>query len=191
MMGNLFNKWSLSAYVADKNEQLRNEVSKLSVAYSDNTDDLQKKLIEKYTIEPLNLYEPNPSEPREIILERKNMFNETIKTKAFEISVIIPFNGEKDLFYCMPSHSTVIYLEKGVTIGHSKITAKIVLDKLDDQKYKNKLKKIISDLSTNIPRVNSEINPWNQNIESKVIELIEERKKISSAKENFMNKIKS
>ena len=190
MMGNIFNKYFLNHFVDAFRKGLTAEIDKLEITDSTNVIQLVERLKSKYTIEPLLLKEAIPSEPVETHEERQDMFGRgTYKQKVFKITVSIPFDGNHELFDCHPSTSTVIYLDRNVRINPGSINASIVLDVLDPAKYQAQVGKIISDLSSNIPRVNAEIEPWNNGLESYIKSLLEQRKGVVSKKFDFMEKI--
>lgn len=189
MLGNLHNKYFLSEYINSVRKALNEKVDKLEITDSTDISDLIERLKAEFTIESIVIKEPQPSEPKETYQERMNMFRETYKQKVFKIDVIIPFDGNPDLFYCHPSTSTVVYLNNNVKINKGYVSASIILDDLDENKYKSAIGKIVSDLSTNIPRVNSEIAPWNNSLESYIRQLLEQRKEVVAKKLDFMEKI--
>jgi len=190
MKGNIFGKYFLNDFVDVFRKSLTAEVDKLEITESTNVIQLVERLKAKYTIEPLVLKEAVPSQPTETHQERQDMFGSgTYKQKVFKISVTIPFDGNHELFQCHPSTSTVIYLPESVRINTSYISAEIVLEDLDPTKYNSQIGKIISDLSSNIPRVNVEILPWNNGLENYIKQILEQRKGVVSKKFDFMEKI--
>jgi len=189
MMGNLFNKYYLSELINAYRKQLNEDIDRLEITESSNTDSIIERLIDKATIEPIEIQEPRPSEPRETTRQRNNHWGESYNQKVYEISVRIPFTGNKDLFYSMPSTSTVVYLEKGVSINANSIDATIVLEELDANKFNSSVSQIIGALKTNLPRIHSEIKPWNDNLESHIRQALEQRKGVIAKKHNFMEQI--
>src|SRR5690554_4848883 len=125
MMGNLFNKYYLSDFVNAYRKSLLERIDKLEITDSTNIPDLVQKLKDEFTIYPITIGEPKPSEPKETTRQRKNDWGENFTQKVFEIFVTIPFVGNSDLFYCMPSSSTVVYLDKSATINRTNVTATI------------------------------------------------------------------
>lgn len=189
MMENPFNKYYLSEYINAYRKNLNEDIDKLEITNSTNTDQIIERLISKATIEPIEIGVPQPSEPKETTRQRKNMWGELYNQKVFEIFVSIPFDGNKDLFYCIPSTSTVVYLDKGVSINSGKITATIVLEDLDTSKYNSEISKIVGTLKTNLPSIHSEIKPWNDNLENYIRQALEKRRGVVSKKHDFMEKI--
>ena len=189
MMGSLHNKYFLNEYINAVRKTLIEKVDKLEITDSININDLVERLKTEFTIYPIAIQEPQPSEPKETYQEMVSMFNERYKKKVFKIDVIIPFDGNADLFSCSPSSCTVVYLDKSVSIKTNHASASIILDDLDENKYKSAVGKIVGDLSMNIPRVNSEIAPWNNALEGYIKQLLEQRKGVVAKKFDFMEKI--
>lgn len=189
MMGNLFNKYFLSDYVNAYRKSLLDKIDKLEITESTNIPSLVDRLKEEFTIFPIEIGEPKPSEPKETKRTRQNHWGESYDQKVFEIYVTIPFDGNSDLFYCSPSTSTVVYLDKNATINKTSVTATIVLEQLDENSYFAQINKIVGTLKTNLPRVHAEIKPWNDELENLIKQSLESRKGVVSKKFDFMEKI--
>lgn len=190
MMGNLFNKWRLGDYINQVNNNLKKEIDKLTDFSNDEIESKKQFLVKKYKIELLELLEPKPMIPNEVMISRKNAWGETVKQKFYEINVNIEFNGDKDLFYCIPSTThTVVYLDSDVSINHNCIVAKLKMEKLDESKYNIRLNKIVKDLSENIPKINIELSAFNLGLESTIENFLKQRIAINSEKNDFMKKI--
>lgn len=188
-MGNLFNKYFLNDFVNHYRQSLSEKIDKLEITDSTDILSLVERLKSEFTIYPIDIKEPKPSEPKETKVQRQNMFRETYQQKVFEIFVTIPFDGNKDLFFCHPSTSTVVYLDKGVSINSNNVTATIILDKLDENAYFSEVNKIIGTLNSNLPRIHAEIKPWNDGLENFIKQSLESRKGVVSQKFDFMEKI--
>lgn len=190
MMGNLHNKYSLSNYVDAYRKKLIEEVDGLEITESTNLDALVERLKARYTILPIALKEPKPSEPQEAQQDVQDTFGRgTYKKKVFVINTTVAFEGNHELFDCSPSRSTIIWLDNGVKINTTSISIATVLDDLDPAKYKARIDKAIGELSTNLPTVHAEIAPWNNRLEGLIRELLEKRKGVVSKKFDFMEKI--
>ncbi|HEX5155053.1 MAG TPA: hypothetical protein VFW07_26600 [Parafilimonas sp.] len=188
-MGSIHNKYYLNEFISGVRNALANEINKLEITESTDIGGLIQKLKREYTIEPLCLEEPKPSEPKEAFETRENMFREQYKQKVYQIKVTIPFQGNEILFQCHPSSCTVVYLDKSVHINSNTITATITLIELNAEKYHEQLSKIMRDVSVNIPMVNAEIAPWNNNLENQIRTWLHERKGVVAKKFDFMEKI--
>ncbi len=189
MMGNIHNKCYLHDYIKTVEKAFTEEVDKLEINDSTEINVLTEKLKAKYIIKPVVLGKPQPSAPKETKLERITPFGQTYMQKVFQINVSIPFEGRRDLFDCAPSTGYNIYLDENVKINNKFVEAVIFLEELDENKYNSSIEKIINDLSANIPTVNLEIEPWNRSLDDRIRQLIEERRRISSKKSEFMEKI--
>ena len=189
MMGNLFNKYFLNDFVNHYRKSLSEKIGKLEITDATDILALVDRLKSEFTIYPIDIKEPKPSEPKETSVQRQNMFREIYQQKVFEIFVTIPFEGNKELFFCHPSTSTVVYLDKNVSINANNVTATIVLDKLDENAYFSKVNEIIGTLKSNLPRIHTEIKPWNDGLENFIKQSLESRKGVVSQKFDFMEKI--
>jgi len=190
MMGNIFNKYYLRDYINEYRKKLNEEIDRLEITDSNNTEVLIEKLVQHATIVPIEIKEPKPSEPVETTIQRQNMWGESYNQKVFEIFVKIPFDGNKDLFYCMPTAGTaIVYLDKGVSINSGSVTATIVLEELDASKFNSAVSKIIGTLKANLPQIHSEIKSWNDRLDTIIRQALENRKGVVAKKHDFMEKI--
>lgn len=192
MMGNIFNKVFIVHYIDDKRKKLFAEIDKLEITESTNIIELIERLNRIYRIGPLKINEVIPKEPIETTRNRKNHWGENYVQKIYEINVSIAFDGDKNLFECYPSTSTSVYIDenKKVTINSNNfISAKIILEDLETSKYESEVSKLKSELSTNIPRLNLEIAPWNDSLETLIKQSLEQRKGLVSKKLDFMESI--
>jgi hypothetical protein len=189
MMGNLFNKYYLSEFIKAYRKKLQEDIDKIEATDATNIEDLVERLKARATINPIELKDPKPSEPKETTRPRQNMFGESYNEKVYEIYVTIPFEGNKDLFYCSPSTSTVVYLDKNFTINSSSVTGTIFLKDLDPTTFNSELSKVVGTLKTNLPRVHAEIKPWNDGLENLIRQSLENRKGVVAKKHDFMEKI--
>uniref|UniRef100_UPI00404A4A45 hypothetical protein n=1 Tax=Fulvivirga sp. TaxID=1931237 RepID=UPI00404A4A45 len=190
MMGNIFNKYYLRDYITEYRNNLNNDIDRLEITDSSDIEELIIRLQKRGTIIPIEIKEPKPSEPVETTRKVKNHWGEYYNQKVFEIFVSIPFDGNKDLFYCMPSAgATIVYLDKGVDINSNSISATIVLDKLDATTFNSSVSKIIGTLKTNLPSIHSEIETWNSGLENYIRQALSNRKVAVSEKHDFMQQI--
>ena len=189
MMGNIFNKYYLNEFINDFRKGLSTEIDKLEITDTTNVIQLVERLKTKFSIEPLVLKEAIPSAPKETTRERINDFRQTYAQKVFEINVSIPFDGNYKLFDCSPSSSRIEYLPENARINIQSVSATIVLEDLDPNKYNSEVSKIVSVLSSNLPIINIEIAPWNTGLENHIKSLLEQRKGVVSKKFDFMEKI--
>ncbi len=189
MMGTLFNKFFLSDFINEYRINLQEEIDRLEITDSSDIGEIVERLVSQATIQPIQIQDPKPSEPRETNKQQKNMWGETYNQKVYEIHVTIPFTGNHNLFYCHPSTSTVVYLDKAFQINQSSVSGKIVLVDLDPNTYKSEVGKIVGTLNSNLPRIHSEIKLWNDGLEIHIKQLLENRKVLVSKKNDFMTQI--
>ncbi|MFW5879624.1 MAG: hypothetical protein ACOCUV_02240, partial [bacterium] len=190
MMGNIFNKYYLRDYINNVRNTLNSEIDRYEITDNFNIEEIIESIVSRFTIDPINIKEPKPHEPQETTQQVKNEWGEMYNRKVYFIEVTIPFDGNKDLFYCMPSAGTaIVYLDKGVEINTDYISATIVLTELDSTAFNNAVSKIIGTLKSNLPNIHKEISSWNNNIESFARQVIEQRKRIVLKKHDFMEQI--
>lgn len=188
-MSDLFRKYYLSEVLSNQRKSLLQRIDKLEV--TDNTDitELVERLKKEFTIYPIIIGQPKPSQPSETTRQTRNDWGQMYNQNVVEITVIIPFEGDYNLFYCMPSQSTVVYLDKNVVIGKTEIKAIITLTQFDENVYFSEVNKIIGTVSANLPRIHAETKPWNDGLETLIQQSIENRKGVVSKKFDFMEKI--
>lgn len=189
MMGNLFNRYYLNDFISGYRKSLFEQIDKLEIIDTTDIPTLVERLKNEFTIDPIVIGEAKPSEPKETILERKNDWGQTFRQKVFEIFVTIPFEGNSDLFFCMPSSSTIVYLDKNATINRTNVTTTVIMQQLDENEYFAQVNKIIKTLQTNLPTIHAEIKPWNDGLETLIKNSLETRKGVVSKKFDFMEKI--
>lgn len=188
-MSDLFRKYYLSEVLSNQRKNLLQRIDKLEVTDNTNIIELAEKIKNEFTIYPIIIGQPEPSQPKETTRQIRNHWGEMYNQNVVEITVTIPFEGDYNLFYCMPSQSTVVYLDKNVVIGKSNIKAIITLTQFDENAYFSEVNKIIGTVSTNLPRIHAEITPWNDGLETLIQQSIESRKGVVSKKFDFMEKI--
>ena len=188
-MSDLFRKYHLSEVLSNQKYELLQFIDKLEI--TDNTDiiALGGKILSEFTIYPIIIGRPEPSQSRETKRQIRNGCGEMYNQNVVEITVTIPFKGDYNLFYCIASESTLVYLDETVVISKSNIKAIITLTQFDDNEYFSEINKIISKVSTNLPRIHAEIKPWNDGLETLIQQSIESRKGFVSKKFDFMEKI--
>lgn len=182
-------KYFLSTYISDQKRDLFERADKYEITAYEDITELVAKFVGIYTLHPIVLQDPVPSEPSEIAVDRTNDWGKSYKEKAYLINVRIPFEGSSILFDCKPSLSYRVYINNNVRFLNNAIVAPIVLKELDPVSYKVEVDKLISDLSVNLPNIHAEIASWNTSLENVSKDALERRRKISSKKFDFMEKI--
>ncbi|WP_281233694.1 hypothetical protein [Flavobacterium gelatinilyticum] len=188
-MSDLFRKYYLSDFVNDYRKSLFERIDKLEITDNTNISELAESLKSEFTIYPIVLGPAAPSQPKETTKQMYNPWGQLINQGVLEIIVTIPFEGNHKLFYCMPSRSTIVYLEDNVVIGNTNIKATITLTQFDENAYFSEVNEIISTVSTNLPAIHDEIKPWNDRLENLIQQALESRKGVVSKKFDFMEKI--
>ena len=189
MAGDMFNKYHLRDVIKASKIKLSNHIDNLEITEIIDVNQIVAELKSEFSIVPLILKDAVPSEPKEITRRITNHWGELSSNGIFEINITIPFEGDKALFDCQASISTIIYFDESIRIHPQYISTTIVLTELDVDKFHKKVNKIISDISCNITKINEEIAPWNNGLENLIKELLEKRKGVVSKKYDFMEKI--
>lgn len=188
-MSELFRKYYLGDFVNEYRKSLFERIEKLEITDNTNISELVERLKSEFTIYPIVIGPPEPSQPKETTKKMYNPWGQLINQNVLEIIVTIPFEGNYKLFYCMPSRSTIVYLEDNVVIGNSNIKATITLTQFDENAYFSEVNEIISTVSTNLPTINAETKPWNDRLENLIQQALENRKGVVSKKFDFFEKI--
>lgn len=188
-MSELFRKYYLGDFVNEYRKSLFERIEKLEITDSTNISELVERLKAEFTIYPIVIGRPEPSQSRETTKQMYNPWGQLYNQKVLEITVTIPFEGNYNLFYCIPSQSTKVYLEKNVVIGKSDIKATITLTQFDQNAYFSEVNKIISTVSTNLPTIHAETKQWNDRLETLIQQSLENRKGVVSKKFEFLQKI--
>lgn len=188
-MSDLFRKYYLSDFVDNYRKSLTERIDKLEITENTNISELVERLKDEFTIYPIVIGQPEPSQPRETTRQIRNEWGQLYNQKVVEITVTIPFEGNDNLFYCMPSQSTIVYLDKNVVIGKSSIKANITLTQFDENAYFSEVNKIIGTVNANLPIIHAETKPWNDGLENLIKHSLENRKGVVSKKLDFMEKI--
>src|SRR6218665_1495691 len=197
METSLFNKQYLSDYMSGHEKSLLEYIGKLEITENDNIPALTEKVKQKFTIHPIILGTPQPSEPKETTRQMPDVFGRYYSQKVFEIIVSIPFEGDLALFYCQPQYSQIVYLDEGVTINRireTNVTATIILTQLDESVYSSRLGSIIKKMESNLPQIEEAAKPWTYGLENLIRCPLEARKeavfkKLDFMKLDFMKKI--
>lgn len=188
-MSELFRKYHLGEFVNDYRKSLFERIDKLEITENTNISELVERLKTEFTIYPIVIGQPEPSQSSETTKQMYNPWGQLYNQKVLEITVTIPFEGNYKLFYCMPSRSTIVYLEDNVVIGQSNIKATITLTQFDENAYFSEVNEIISIVSTNLPTIHAETKPWNDRLENLIQQALENRKGVVSKKFDFFEKI--
>jgi len=189
MYGNATQKQSLHFFLDAKKKDLETEIDSLEITGTTDINSLVENFVTKYTLHPLVLKEPVPSETKEGTRDAVNHWGEQYKKKIYKISVSVPFEGSRVLFDCSPSTCILVSPGKETKINHNSVSTVIILEELDPQKYKAALDKEVAAVSANIPAINAEITPWNNTLEHTARQLLEKRMGLVLKKLDFMEQI--
>ena len=155
-----------------------------------NLEGEKERLKDKYTLGPLTLGETKPSVTKR---EKKMVYNDWGQQYEADIHVmkiIVPFEGNGNLFYCRPTSGTIVDPKIDSIDNQNKVIRfTIELRELKDEEYKKEIGKIISDIKENIPNVNRDILPWDSQLESLIENELRKFNEFVSEKNSFIESI--
>jgi hypothetical protein len=175
----------LRDYLERKTSEIREEIYKLDEDYIPNVseEDLIRTLIEKHTLCAPNLkidekYSLEPKEidvdvsrdPNRLIFDRSRPFY----IKGTLITVVIPFEGDEELFYYQPSTFSTINL-KGIIYGNE-LHLEYTLVNHDQESLKKEVESDIQQIQAHLIWVKNEVNNFNNSLENYLRNLIKTRK---------------
>ena len=192
-MARLFDKLFLNDFIENEfRKKLKEKIERITIIESSDLSKITADLKAEFTIHPLVLKEPKAGNPIETKRERRGDiytgFYETEQT-IWKIPVTIPYEGNGTLFEYAPSSSTVLSFPESLKVNSQHISVQVDLGELDPDKYQSSIDKIVTDLNQNLPTINSEITPWNNELDSQITQMLEKRKQTALDKSAFMKKI--
>ncbi len=190
----LFNGQFISHYLENKKKELKESVSNYSLdsLKKESIDLITDRLYQQFNSECPELMKENVLNTKLESIQRNDEWGQPRNIEVQVIYINIPFTGDGNLFFCIPSSSTYVYPEfDNIDIGSKIINAKIVLfNKNDVNEYNSKLSKLKSDLNTNLPQVKKDVETFNIQLKGIIKSLLEDRKKFLDDQDNFLNNIK-
>jgi len=178
-------KGDLRDYLEYKKSEIKKEIYGLDEDYILNVseEDLIKVLVEKYTLAPpmLKNNEKYLLEPKEIDIDvsqdpHRAIFDRSrpFYIKGTLITVVIPFEGDAELFYFRPStFSTVIPEGK---IHESKLYLEYTTTHHDSESLRNKIEHDIQQIHFNLNWIKNDVDNFNSSLENYIRDLIKTRK---------------
>ena len=188
-MRRLFGEINMHEYLSTSKKELIKYIDNGHFDSDNNIEELTQRLVENFSIKPLELLPHEPSQPIETTRRVPNYRGGYYDQKVFKVDIRIPFRGNYKLFDISPSTSTIVHIENDVDIRRDAVYANIVIDDLEENKFNAELGKLVSVLSSNIPRVNSEIAPFNNGLSALIEAELLKRKDLNNKKDDFMKAI--
>ena len=175
----------LRDYLENKKSEIKEEIYGFNEDYILNVseEELTKALSKKYTLESpvLRIEEKYSLEPKEVNVDVSQDFNRDIRDrsrpfyiKGTLITVVIPFEGEEELFYFRPStFSTVIPQGE---INENNLYLKYITTHHDANSLKKEIKDDIYEIQSYLSWVKKDVNDFNNSLENYIKNLIKTRK---------------
>lgn len=165
MHDRLHNGTFLSEFISQLRRDLIEEIKSLDGKQSIDIEREKDRLLQKYTLGPLQVADPIPSEPKR---EKKMIYNNWGQQYEADVHIMqiqLPFLGNGDLFYCKPSTCTLVYPKIDSINNRSKrILFTIELSELSEESYRKAVNAVVSDIKINVPNINNDISSWDSGL---------------------------
>lgn len=165
MHDRLHNGTFLSEFISQLRRDLIEEIKSLDGKQSIDIEREKDRLLQKYTLGPLQVVDPIPSEPKR---EKKMIYNNWGQQYEADVHIMqiqLPFLGNGDLFYCKPSTCTLVYPKIDSINNRSKrILFTIELSELSEESYRKAVNAVVSDIKINVPNINNDISSWDSGL---------------------------
>jgi len=197
MSENLFNRYALSGVIFDQEDKLTKEIQNLNQDRIINSDEseLVEYFVSKYEVNPLSLDLDNVTiDQSEVDIDVSDEWprarierGRPNYRKGNRISYFIPFTGDKTLFYCKASNSSL-----NLPYGKVKETEVVIsIDTLeyDDEKIKEIYNRNIINLTKHIEWVNNDLSGFNKRLKDSIKLLINQRKEKLTKNISLVNKL--
>lgn len=165
-------------------EEMISEIDEYSENKLLNTSprDLAEYFAEKYRIEPLEILEDevvvDPQDQKVDVSHdrRRSIRNRSTPTyiDGTVTEVILPFRGDSDLFYCVASRRSMSP-PRG-TVREGNLQYSITRTDHAAEKVRKDIQNWIRDLKKQASSIAEDLNPWNEKLEEKARDRIEERR---------------
>lgn len=180
----------LSEYIKSIRAQLIEDIKSLDGKKNLDLENEKKKLLKDYTLGPLELGEPKPSEPKRKKKTVNNDWGQQYETDIQEMKITVSFEGNGDLFYCSPTTSVMVYPKlDNIDVQRKLIHFTIELSELKEEIYRKEVGKVISDIKVNIPNINKDILPWDSALEGFIDSELSRFEGFISQKNSFFESI--
>lgn len=179
----LFAKYDLDNVLENQISKARKEVDACKEDYLLNVseDNLVKHLVSKHEVEPIQLGEPFMLDPIEVDVDIGNnpfwgaSLHGKRHVKGHRVEIHIPFTGEADLFRCRPSAFTLSPPYADIRSGF----IALVFDRpgqLNPAEIKNQYERAVKEIRQYVANIQSQCSGFNQGLESRMKNLIAQRK---------------
>lgn len=182
----LFSRGYLRDYLEHKKLEIKEEIYKLDEDYILNVseEDLVRAIVKKYTLNHpvLKLEEKYLLEPKEIDIDARHYDygrfilnrNEPFYIKGTQITLVIPLEGDEELFYYQPSTFSTI-IPQGV-IYNNELHLNYKVTNHDSDLLKREIDQDIQRIQSYLKWVENDVNNFNNSLENYIRNLIKTRK---------------
>ncbi len=182
-----YTKGRLSDFLDSKKSEIKTEIYGYDENYLLNVseEDLVKALVEKHILEPINLKmdEKYLLEPKEIDVDVSGDPNRVIfefnrgkpfYKKGTSITVVIPFEGDKELFYYQPSTFSLM-IPEGIIHGNE-LHLNYITTEHNSESLKREIDSNVQQIKSYLDCAKSNVDDFNSSLESFIRNLIKTRK---------------
>jgi hypothetical protein len=186
----LHDRIHISEFISQLRKELIEEIKSLEGKKSIDIESEKEKLLKRYTLGPLKVTEPIPSESKREKIMRNNLWGQPFEAEVQIMQVQLPFEGNGELFYCMPTTCSLVYPKiDSINIQLKKITFTIELPDLTQINYINAVNSIVSDIKINLPNVNNDISSWDNGLKNLIDSELSKFQGFLSKKNSFLESI--
>lgn len=172
-----YTKGELGNYIEQRKLEIRKEIDHLNEDYILNVseEDLIKALVNKYILEApiLKMEEMHLLEPKEIDVVSCD-YNRFIYVKRTLVTVVIPFEGDEEMFYYSPSTFSFV-IPQGKIYGNE-LHLEYEVTYHAQEYLKNKITEDIQLIQSYLNWVKNDVDNFNNSLESYIRDSIKIRK---------------
>ena len=182
MMDVLFTKGDLNQTLSNRIQGMRDYVNRVDEDYllGASETDLVAHLVQEFSVEPITLGDPFIADSHEIDLDvshdplRRNPFGGRSIAKGMEIHVKVPYSGEKNLFWCQPSH--ISWSPPRGIVTHQHLEFIIQGERLVGGEVKRQLDSTLSEIGRYLQDIAQSCTAHNNSLPGKVRQALTTRK---------------
>jgi len=155
----------LSEFISSIRNALIEEIKSLDGKRNIDFESEKERILEKYTLGPLKVADPIPSEPRREKKMMRNDWGQQYEADIQTMQIQLPFEGNGELFYCRPSTCSMVYPKiDSINLQSKEIIFTIELSELTEENYKKAVNGVVRDIKENLSNVNNDISSWDSGL---------------------------
>jgi hypothetical protein len=163
-MGDINNKFYLDHYLSQKKQDCKQAVENLTLnSFKVTTDDsLIERFYNTYKSETPQFGVPKWTPPKKTGDYAKDGYGFRINKEMYTVNVHVPISGDENLFFAMPSTSTVVNLKReyhSLSKGDLYLTIELPTD--DKTAYEKELNELLNQFRTNLPIMENPVKQYN------------------------------